>query len=161
MKLNTRMLISVTLLLVLVAAAAAEEVWVKRMSLPIREGKGAAFSTVATASKGDKLQVIAHEGKWLKVQSGQRVGYVYEDAISTREIQRGSDGGLRAALDGADTSPLAADAAAKGLEPQAVTYADARKLNSQPLQTMIARRNAITGQQWLAFAAEGKVGPSK
>jgi len=37
------------------AIAAAEEVWVKRMTLPIREGKGAAYATVATAVKGERV----------------------------------------------------------------------------------------------------------
>jgi uncharacterized protein YgiM (DUF1202 family) len=137
------------------AVAAAEEVWVKRPSLNIREGKGAAFATVATARQGDKLSVVGHEGKWLKVQLGDKQGYVYEDSISAREIK------ARAALGGPDTSALAADAAAKGLEPQAIAYAQNKNLSSAPLEKMIARRNAISGQQWIAFTSEGKVGPGK
>jgi hypothetical protein len=140
--------------------AAAEEVWVKRPSLNIREGKGAAFATVATARQGDKLSVVGHEGKWLKVQLSDKQGYVYEDSISAREIKGGGDD-LRAALGVPDTSALAADAAAKGLEPQAVAYANSKNMSSASLEKMIARRNAISGQQWIAFTNEGKVGPAK
>ena len=153
-------IIGIALLSCVAAIAAAEEVWVKRPSLPIREGKGAAFATVATARQGDKLSVVGHEGKWLKVQLGDKQGYVYEDSISAREIKAGGDD-LRAALGGPDTSALAADAAAKGLEPQAVAYAKNKNLSSASLEKMIARRNAVTGQQWIAFTNEGKVGAAR
>ena len=46
------------------AMAAAEEVWVKRPSLSIREGKGAAFATVATgfsAGQADHFPQIIQE----------------------------------------------------------------------------------------------------
>jgi len=142
------------------AIAAAEEVWVKRMTLPIREGKGAAYATVATAVKGERLQVVEHDGKWLKVQLGDKQGYVYEDSISPREVKAGGDE-LRAALGGSDTSALAADAAAKGLQPETEAYAKSKNLNPATLETMIARRKSITGEQWTVFATEGKVGPGK
>jgi uncharacterized protein YgiM (DUF1202 family) len=147
--------------LICCGAVAAEEVWVKRMSLPIREGQGAAFATVATAVKGDKLQVVERDGKWLKVQLGDKQGYVYEDSISAREVKAGGDE-LRAALGGgSETSALAADAAAKGLQPETEAYTKSKNLNSASLEKMIARRKSVTGEQWTAFTADGKVGPGK
>jgi hypothetical protein len=146
--------------LIFCGAVAGEEVWVKRVSLPIREGKGAAFATVATAVKGQKLHVIERDGKWLKVQLDEKQGYVYEDSISPREVRAGGDE-LRAALGGSDTSPLAADAAAKGLQPEAEVYAKSKNLNPASLEQMIARRKALTGEQWMTFVSEGKVGPAR
>jgi len=138
------------------ASALAEDVWVNRTELQIREGKGAAFAPVATARKGEKLTVISREGKWLKVQLGDKQGYVYEDAISARQVSAGGD--LGSLLGSPDSSGLSAAAAAKGLQPGALTFANSGNFNTAPLQAMIARRNAVTGAEWVAFAQAGNVG---
>jgi hypothetical protein len=144
------------LLLCAATTALAEDVWVNRAQLQIRDGKGAAFAPVATAKKGDKLVVITREGKWLKVQLGDKQGYVYEDAISPRQVSAGGD--LGSLLGSPESSGLSAAAAAKGLQPGAVTFASTGNLSTAPLQAMIARRNAVTGPEWVAFAQAGNVG---
>ncbi|MGH7177254.1 MAG: SH3 domain-containing protein [Tepidisphaeraceae bacterium] len=137
------------------AWALAEDVWVQRVSLPIRSGKGAAYEAVTEAKKGDKLTVLAHEDKWLKVSLNGKIGYVYESAISTREV---APQGARIAVGKSGADPLAAEAAGKGLEPDAVIYASAHNMSSSALTSMIAMRNAVTGVQWVAFEKEGNVG---
>jgi uncharacterized protein YraI len=142
-----------------VGVAMAEQVWVKSESVEIRGGKGAVYPVVGTAAKGAALEVLGHEGKWLKVKVGEKQGYVFENAISAEEV--GGGGNLLAAVGaGSNASEMSSSASAKGLEQDAQVYADQKNLNPAPLNKLIQLRNQITPQQWEAFTAEGKVGPA-
>src|SRR5688572_10919529 len=61
--------------------AMAEDVVVKPPAVVIRSGKGAMYEEIVTAKQGEKLTVVAREGKWLKVRAGGREGYVFEPAV--------------------------------------------------------------------------------
>ena len=140
-------------------AQVIEEVWVNRPQVQIRSGKGAAFPVVATAAKGSKLQVVAKEDRWLKVQFNGAEGYVLADAISSREVKGG--GGLGALASGPDSSGATAGAAGKGLQPEAEAYASSKGMDPKIVDLMIERRRAISGEEWAAFTKAGQVGPDK
>jgi uncharacterized protein YraI len=137
----------------------AEEVWVKRPELDVRAGKGAAFETVATVKKGQKLEVVAREGTWVKVKVGDREGYVSENSLSDKKVSGG--GGISAFAGGPDTSGATASAGAKGLDDMAEKYAADKGMDPKRVDEMIARTKAITGEEWAQFTREGKVGPDK
>jgi uncharacterized protein YgiM (DUF1202 family) len=134
----------------------ADSIWIKSEVVEIRAGKGAIYPVVATAKKGQELTIVDREGKWLKVTvpgaagAAPTEGYVYETAISPTKVSGG--GGLSTG------TQLNTAAAAKGLQPSAENYAAGKRLDSGPLNRLIAFRNGISPQEWEKFMADGKVG---
>jgi hypothetical protein len=137
----------------------AEEVWVKRPELDVRSAPSVAGNVVATAKKGQQLEVIAREGAWVKVKVGQVEGYVSQNSLSDKKISGG--GGLATFAGGPDTSGATASAGVKGLDDMAEKYAAAKGLDPKRVDMMIARTEAITPEELAAFTREGKVGPDK
>ena len=141
-------------------AQAAEQLFVNRSALPIREGKGGAYNTVATAKQGDQLTVIAREDNWIKVQFGDKQGYVLANALSAKQIKGG--GGMRNALaGGSDAGGLDAGAAGKGLTPEAEGYAKTKGMDPKVVDQMIDRNNAVPLPEWESFQREGNVGANR
>ena len=137
-------------------SAFAEDVWVNRPSLDIREGKGAAYAVVATVVKGDKLSILAHEEKWLKVSFNGKQGYVYENSISPKEV-----GHEKMINMDAETKAMSTAAAAKGLDPESLRYAQAHNLSDAALEQMKTMRKQVSGKEFESFTTEGKVGQAK
>lgn len=137
-------------------SAMAEDVWVERHKLDIREGKGAAYGVVVTAGKGDKLTVVERDGKWVKVQFNGKEGYVFEESISAKAVGKPSN-----VFGDNSAAALSADAAAKGLQPEAEDYRKKHNYSTDAVDKMIAMRKAITGKEFEQFTVEGKVGPAK
>jgi hypothetical protein len=140
-------------------AQAAEQVFVNRPALQIRETKGP-VGVVATAAKGDVLTVLAREDNWLKVRFGDKEGYVLANSISAKEVKKGPGIG-NALAGGSDASDVQTGAAAKGLRPEAEDYAKAKNLDPKVVDKMMDRNKAITPAEWMAFAKEGNVGPER
>ena len=140
-------------------AQAAEQVFVNRPALQIRETKGP-VGVVATAKKGDALTVIAREGNWLKVRLGDKEGYVMANSISAKQVKGGPGAGDLLA-GGSQADEASAAAAAKGLRPEARDYAKAKNLDPKIVDQMMERNTAITAAEWTAFAREGNVGPER
>ncbi len=134
----------------LAAQAMAETIWINSEAVEIRAGKGAVYPVLVTAHKGDQLTVLAHEGKWLKVNVGGKEGYVFETAVSSTQV--GSGGNLLSNL-GAGGTDMSTASAAKGLEPSAQTYASSKGLDPMPLRQLIDKCKAICPKEWEAFAA--------
>ncbi|MDP9175214.1 MAG: SH3 domain-containing protein [Planctomycetota bacterium] len=144
----------------LASVAIAEDVWIKSESVDIRAGKGAVYPVVATAKKGAQLPVLAHEGKWIKVQAGDQQGYVFENAISPEKVD-GGGGNLLANLGaGANAGDMSTGAAGKGLAEEADQYARNKALDPAPMNRLIDFRKKIDPKAWEAFTLEGKVGPN-
>src|SRR5688572_14919796 len=122
-------------------AQAAEQLYVNRAALPIREGKGGAYNAVATAKQGDALTVIAREDNWIKVQFGDKQGYVNANSLSAKQIKGSGFGSALAG--GADAGGLEAGAAGKGLLPDAEKYASSKGMNAKVVDDMIDRNNAV------------------
>ena len=142
------------------SVAFAESIWIKSEVVEIRSGKGAVYPVIATVKKGQELTVVEHEGKWLKVNvpgaaDGAAQGYVFENSISPTKVSGG--GGLFSGVN-AGGSEMGTAAAAKGLQPTAENYAAGRRMDSGPLNRLIAQRKAIDPKEWERFTAEGKVG---
>jgi hypothetical protein len=138
-------------------AAGAEKVWVKQATLPIRESKSGFSTIVANANKGDELTVLGREDKWVKVQLGDKQGYVFEAMISDKKVGAGpSMGNLMAGGD--STSGMTTGEAIKGLDPIAEKYAESKNLSPKLVDAMIDRNRAISEKDREAFQKEGKVG---
>ena len=97
-------------------AAFAESVWVKSESVEVRSGKGAVYPTVGTASKGQELQVVSRDGKWVQVQAGGTQGWVYETALSADKV---NGGGGFFGIQAGQAAQMNTAAAARGLRPEA------------------------------------------
>ncbi len=152
--------VAVAALLAGAGVASAEEVFVKQTSIVIRAGKGAAYDEVGKAVKGDKLQIIAREGKWLKVKTNSGEGYVFETAVA--ETKPGDDmSGIGKMLGGASGSSTASDAAAGKGFGESLDWAKSKRMSPAGLNRMIALRKSVTGKDWEQFTDEGKVGPAK
>src|SRR5687768_15200419 len=93
---------SVVLLTAGLDATAADQVWVKRKDVTLRAGQGGIYKPVGTARMGDALTVLEMDGKWLKVESGGKTGWVYQDALHNRPIDART--GLEIASSGAQAS---------------------------------------------------------
>jgi uncharacterized protein YgiM (DUF1202 family) len=137
-------------------SALAEDVWVNRPALDIREGKGAAYNLVVTAKKGDKLSVVGREGKWVKVNLNGKEGYVFENSLSATQVAPESMSNMSA-----DAKAMTTDAAAKGLEPESLDYAKKHNYSDAGLEQMKKMRKLVTGKDFEQFTSEGKVGPAK
>jgi uncharacterized protein YraI len=135
--------------------AATNEVWVKSGQVDIREGKGAVYPVVASVKKGEKLTIVAREGKWVKVMVGEKEGYVLEDRLSEKKVNRD----MLAGLGGSDAGSLDVTAAGKGLDENAVEYGRAHGYNEALLNELVEIRKSVTPEMWMAFTKEGRVGP--
>ena len=141
------------------AAAAPEHVWAKQ-AIVIREGKSGFANEVFTAKKGDQLTVLAREGPWLKVQLGDKQGYVFENAMSKKKVGAGQ--GLGDMMAGGDsTSGMNTAAAGKGLDKIAEDYAQNKNMDPKVVDAMIDRNKRITEAERQAFMAEGNVGAAR
>ena len=141
-------------------AAHAEDVFVKLPEANILAGKGAGSDRIAQVKKGEKLQVLAHEGSWLKVKLGDREGYVHENSVST-SAQGDGGGGLSKLLGTASGASGASSAeAGRGLG-EALAYARSTGMSPAGLDRMLALRKTVTGADWERFTVEGNVGPAK
>ena len=139
----------------------AEDVFVKQAAVPVRAGKGSAYDEVATVKKGDKLQVVAREGDWLKVRANGKEGYVFKTAIDTKNPSGGGKlgGDLGRMFSGASGGSTASSGAAgKGLG-ESLQYARTNGMSPAGLDRMIAMNKALNAPEWEAFMTQGKVGP--
>ena len=142
-------------------AAHAEDVFVKLPQANILAGKGAGSDRVAQVKKGEKLQVLAHEGSWLKVKVGNQEGYVHQNSVSTSDQGGDGGGGLSKLLGTASGASGASSAeAGRGLG-EALAYARSTDMSPAGLDRMLALRKTVSGADWERFTSEGNVGPAK
>jgi len=141
------------------SVALAEDVWVKSSSVDIRTGKGSIYPVIKNVPKGTQLNVVAHEGPWLKVQIDDQQGYVFQNAISGAKVD-GSGNLLASVGSGADASDVSTGAAARGFNETVTTYANGKNMDPNLLQRLIDFDHHLGPKQWEQFAADGKVGPN-
>ena len=140
-------------------AQAAEQVWTKQ-AVDIREGKSGFSKIVVSAKKGDQLTVLAREGTWVKVQVGDKQGYVFQNALSEKKV--GSSQSFGDMMAGGDsTSGMSTAAAGKGLDEMAEAYAKNKNMDPKVVDAMIARNTAITDAERVAFMRQGNVGAER
>jgi uncharacterized protein YgiM (DUF1202 family) len=139
-----------------VGVAVAEDLWVKRPFVDVLGGKGSLYPVVVRAEQGAKLTVIAHEGKWIRVQTNGQEGYVLEDALSSSEVSSDQFAGLK----GNQASGASAASAGKGFTPS--EFATAKGLSEEPLMNLEAEvKEAVTPEGLDQFMARGSVGDAK
>jgi len=136
-------------------AALAEDAVVKQPAATVLSGKTARSTTVAKLSAGDKVQVLGHEGSWLRVKVGDKEGYLHENALG------GEKGGLfqdisKVAGKQSTASPLSSAEAGRGVGDSAKAWAGSKSMNTAGLTRMVALRNSLTDPDWQQFAADGK-----
>lgn len=148
-------------------AAAGDVLYVNTLSAPIRDGKFAFDKVVAIAVQGESVKVVNVDGQWLKVKytppptgagapSQTYEGYVYEKALTPREVSAATTGPTGQA------TAVAAAGAGKGLLLNAGRYANAKGLSPEPFYKMMAEINgSVTDEAFDAFTKTGKIGPYK
>jgi hypothetical protein len=132
----------------------AEEVTVERNKVNILKGKSSlSLPPLTTASKGDKLTVIDHEGPWLKVQVGDQQGYVLASSLKGHDTGGGGD--ITKGLTGDANASSAA--AGKGLIGD---YSQAHGYSQDGLHKMEATIDRLSATPGVLekFQADGKVG---
>ena len=116
---KARMLVVVSLSLVAVAAATAQSStrWVDRTKADVRAGKASFHDVVDTVLKGEQVQVLKTEDRWLSVRTPRgRTGWMFEQALSATAVTPGSSDFLKVVPGGdASTSATAASTGAKGV----------------------------------------------
>jgi len=119
---KARMLIVAGLSLVEVAAATAQSStkWVDRTKADVRAGKASFHDIVDTVLKGEQVQVMKAEDRWLSVRTPRgRTGWLFEQALSANAVTPGGESKfLKGAGGDASTSATAASTGAKGIYAQ-------------------------------------------
>jgi hypothetical protein len=145
-------------------AAIAEDVMVKYQSAIIHTGKSGHNQTVATLKRGEKMQVLAKEGDWLKVKAGDKQGYVQANYVIAAGSNNNGGGfaGLTNLVAGSPGSAEATgSAAAKGVD-DSVKWAQSNSKSTAGLDRMLAlRETLIKDGDWEKFTSQGNVGPAK
>jgi hypothetical protein len=99
------------------------KVFSKRRDLPLLQSASSSAKTVAKAQWNEELSVLERQGRWLKVESKDGEGWVYQGSVSAEELPKENmnDNPLKA-------SSMNATAAGRGLTDGADEYADRHNL---------------------------------
>ena len=103
-----------------VAIAQTGTKWVDRTKADVRAGKASFYDVVDTVLKGEQVQVLKTEEKWLSVKTPRgKSGWLFEQALSANAVAPGGDSKfLKGAGADASTSATAASTGAKGIYAQ-------------------------------------------
>ena len=146
-----------------VVADEVAKVFVNVASVEVRTGKGPSSATVDLVRKGAPLQVLAREGKWLKVQTPTgKQGYVFEGSVTdTAGSGAGTNDAAKVLLGGPEASASSNAEAFKQLGPDAKKYAMTKGMKTADADKLLAQRDQDVSAQWEKFTKEGKVGPDQ
>jgi len=104
------------LLVAVVAIGQTSTRWVDRAKVDVRAGKASFHEIVDTVVKGDQVEVLKTEDKWLSVRTKRgKTGWLFEQALSAKAVTPGSSDFLKMVPGDASTSATAATAGAKGV----------------------------------------------
>jgi hypothetical protein len=138
--------------------ALGEELAVRYATVNLQSGKTSTSARVAQLKQGDKVEVLAREGTWLKVKAGDKVGYLQQNSVGIPGASRSTIGktvgGSSAASAGTSGE------AAKGVG-ESNAWAKSTGRNTAGLERMLALRNEVDDAQFEKFTTEGNVGPAK
>ncbi len=160
MKLRRTACLGLALVGALTTWGLAEEVFVKSPKASVRAGKGPAHEEVASVKQGQPLEVIKRDGKWIKVRVAGKEGYIFENTVSAEKVSE-SNSDLSAFLKAGKASAATDALAAKGIDEEAEKWARAGSMDSAPLKKLMEETKKISGAEWEAFAADGKVGANR
>jgi len=117
----TRTTIAISVLLGVVTAPLAAETtrWVERTKVDVRAGRGSYYEIVETLVKGDPVDILKAEEKWVSVRTqAAKTGWIYEAALKAAPVPPGSSDFLKSAPGDISTSRTAASQGAKGIYAQ-------------------------------------------
>jgi hypothetical protein len=157
------MLLIASAVLGISASALAETVYVKLRSGIVRTGADAKLAPVADVKQGDKLDVLSHEGSWLKVSIGGKEGYIHQNAVSDKPVG-GQGGSLGKGSSNVTASAGGASLAGRGLGENAEKWSQGKGLNTAAVERMIAQNKVIrlnSGDVLGQFVREGNFAPAK
>lgn len=115
---NGRILITVAGMLLVAAVAVGQTTtrWVDRAKVDVRAGKASFHDIVDTVVKGDQVEVLKTEEKWMSVRTKRgKTGWLFEQALSAKAVTPGGSDFLKMVPGDASTSATAATAGAKGV----------------------------------------------
>lgn len=139
----------------LVVAQTPESRWVERTKADVRAGRGSVHAVVDTVVKGESVEVLDREQRWLSVRTPRaKTGWIFEAALSSQPVSKGISDFLRLAPGDASTSATAASAGAKGVYAQ--DYARSRGFDYSVVQ-WIEDNQGVTAADLDAFVRQGEL----
>lgn len=117
---KARVLIAAGCTLLAVAAIATGQTsttrWVDRTKADVRAGKASFHEVVDTVLKGEQVQVVRTEDKWMNVRTPRgKTGWLFEQALSASAVTPGGSDFLKMVPGDASTSATSASTGAKGV----------------------------------------------
>ena len=154
-----RTTIAMSLLVGVVTAPLAAETtrWVERTKVDIRAGRGSFYEIVETLAKGDQVELLKTEDKWVSVRTkSAKTGWVYEAALKPTPVQPGTSDFLKSAPGDTATSRTAASQGAKGVYAQGyaaekgydygiVTWVESHQPNQAQIEAFLKDPGEKTG----------------
>ncbi len=138
----------------LTAVTVAEQAIVKS-EVNIKADKNPFADAVETVPSDTQLQVLSHDGDWLKVRTPSgKEGYISEADLPPKADLASIQG------TGGSSGP-SNDAALRGLQDDAEHYAKGHNYSTAGVEQMIAWGRSISDNDLKAFADAGHVGPKK
>ena len=88
----TRRVLPMVMLLVLAASVAGAQAsrWVERTKADVRAGRGSYFDVVDTVLKGEQVEIVKSEARWLSVRTRAREGRLVFETASRRPAVTGA-----------------------------------------------------------------------
>ena len=137
-----------------VLATAQSSKWVERTKADVRAGRGSYHEVVDTVLRGEQVQILASESRWLSIRTPrQRTGWIFEGALTATAVAPGTSDFLKLAPGDASTSATAASTGAKGVYAQ--TYAKQRGYDYSVVEWIEANQPNGAGVE--AFVREGEL----
>src|SRR4051812_16756357 len=148
-----------TLLLAAVATGQTPTRWVDRTKADVRAGKASFHDVVDTVLKGEQVQVLKAEDKWMSVRTPRgKTGWLFEQALTATAVAPASGGSsanfLKAAGSDASTSATAASTGAKGI--YAEQYAKSKGYDYSVVTWIEGHQPSAADNEAFATAGAGK-----
>ena len=153
---NAKLVASVLLVGAVTIVSAAESTrWAERAKVDVRTGRGSYFDVVDTLLKGESVELLKTEERWLLVKTPRaKQGWVFEAALAAKPVAAGTSDFLKLAPGDASTSTTAASQGAKGLYAQ--DYARQKGYDYGVVQWV--EEHQPSGGEMEAFAQESAPG---
>ena len=137
------------------AVVVAEQATVQRPRAEVLDAKGSAGEVIETVPINASLEVLGHEGPWVRVRTpGGKVGYVANAVL----VKSGGAPDLSGITGGSNATGTQAGAAGRGWDKEVESYASSKNLNRTGLERMEAMRHTCRGKALRDFKNNGKLG---
>jgi hypothetical protein len=154
-------LIAATAIIGISAVAFAEDVVIKLPTAKLRTKGGSGYPVVAELKKGDKVQLLAHEGTYVKVKFQGKEGYLGENTVAST-AGGNPFAGLGAAASEFTTGSKGAGVSAAGKgDLRALELAASKGMSTAGLTKMLSLNEQLPPGDWEAFMNQGHVGAGK